>query len=57
MARDPEGPVRIPVIDRYKEMGLLNVVGKVEVGTLTRGLRLTVSPTQFTVLSLIELLF
>lgn len=48
MPRNPDVPVRIPVIDRYKEMGLLHVVGKVEVGTLTRGDTLALVPSQST---------
>ena len=32
--RDPEGPVRIPVLDKYKDGGNLFVFGKVESGTI-----------------------
>ena len=37
VARDAEGSVRMPVVDKYKDMGSLFLVGKVENGTLVPG--------------------
>lgn len=42
--RDRLAPVRIPVLDRYSERGTI-VLGKVEAGTLTTGMKLSISPT------------
>eukprot|EP01104_Vermistella_antarctica_P007837 TRINITY_DN193_c0_g1_i1.p1 TRINITY_DN193_c0_g1~~TRINITY_DN193_c0_g1_i1.p1 ORF type:complete len:515 (+),score=163.00 TRINITY_DN193_c0_g1_i1:34-1545(+) len=42
--RDPDGPLRIPVIDRYKEAGKTVILGKVESGTIRPGMTLTVMP-------------
>ena len=36
--RDPEGPVRIPVLDKYKDAGALYIYGKVESGTIFIGI-------------------
>nr|CAB3449719.1 unnamed protein product [Digitaria exilis] len=34
--RDPKGPVRIPIMDKYKDMGTV-VMGKIESGTIREG--------------------
>jgi len=41
--RDPEGPLRVPVLDKMKERGVI-AFGKVESGTIKIGSRLAVMP-------------
>ncbi len=41
--RDPEGPLRIPVLDRYNDRGII-VMGKVEGGTVKEGMELAIFP-------------
>ena len=41
--RDPEGPLRIPILDRMKDRGLV-AFGKVESGTIEIGTRLSCMP-------------
>lgn len=36
--RDPEGPVRMPVLDKYKDGGNSFVFGKLESGTIVHGI-------------------
>jgi len=43
--RDPDAPLRVPVIDRYFERGLVTM-GKVEVGMLRMGDQITIAPTK-----------
>ncbi|KAL5704222.1 hypothetical protein ACHQM5_022678 [Ranunculus cassubicifolius] len=43
--RDPNGPVRMPIIDRFKDMGTV-VMGKIESGTITEGDSLVVMPNK-----------
>eukprot|EP00347_Sterkiella_histriomuscorum_P000426 403375909 len=43
-ARDPEGPLRIPVLDKMKDRGTV-MFGKVESGTVKLGDQLAVMPT------------
>jgi peptide chain release factor subunit 3 len=45
--RDPSGPLRLPVLDRYFERGTV-VLGKVESGTITKGQEIVLSPTKNT---------
>ena len=42
-ARDPEGPVRIPVLEGFKDQGVL-VIGKTEQGTVKEGMKLVLMP-------------
>jgi len=42
--RNPNAPLRIPVIDKHKDRGFTMVLGKVEAGTITRGDQLFVMP-------------
>jgi len=51
LARMDSAPLRIPVLDRYKEAGRLVVLGKVESGIIKTGETVTVMPggTQFTI--------
>lgn len=35
--RNASGPLRIPIFDKYKEMGLTMINGKIESGTLSKG--------------------
>lgn len=35
--RNPNGPLRIPVLDKMRDLGFLNVFGKIESGTLYSG--------------------
>lgn len=39
-------PLRIPVIDKYKERGLTWVLGKVETGSITKGNQLCIIPNK-----------
>jgi peptide chain release factor subunit 3 len=48
LARDPNAPLRLPIVDRYKEMGVLHVNGKVESGTLARGAKIIIMPAKLT---------
>jgi len=43
--RDPDQPLRIPVLDRYTERGTI-AMGKVESGIVRPGLKITVMPTR-----------
>ncbi|CAL1369617.1 unnamed protein product [Linum trigynum] len=43
--RDPNGPFRMPIIDKFKDMGTV-VMGKVESGTVTEGDSLLVMPNK-----------
>jgi len=43
--RDPNGPLRIPVLDKLKERGIV-AHGKVESGTVRLGDKLTLSPNE-----------
>jgi peptide chain release factor subunit 3 len=43
--RDPKGPVRMPIIDKYKDMGTV-VMGKLESGTVREGDSLLVMPNK-----------
>ncbi|KAJ1263423.1 hypothetical protein BS78_09G183300 [Paspalum vaginatum] len=42
---DPKGPVRMPIIDKYKDMGTV-VMGKIESGTIREGDSLMVMPNK-----------
>jgi peptide chain release factor subunit 3 len=44
--RETEKPARIPVITRFKDMGSLMVLGKLEAGTLRKGDELILMPTR-----------
>jgi len=46
--RSPDGPVRLPVLDRYKERGSTVVLGKLESGTLKKGDMITMMPNRQT---------
>lgn len=41
--RDPEGPLRVPVLDKYIDRGII-VMGKVESGTVREGQKVVVMP-------------
>ncbi|BAF08690.1 Os02g0456200 [Oryza sativa Japonica Group] len=43
--RDPKGPVRMPIIDKYKDMGTV-VMGKIESGTISEGDNMLVMPNK-----------
>ena len=45
--RDPNAPVRIPVLDRYSDRGTI-AMGKVESGTIRPGTKITLMPTRQT---------
>lgn len=45
--RDPNAPVRIPVLDRYTDRGTI-AMGKVESGTIRPGMKVTMMPTRQT---------
>lgn len=42
--RNPNAPLRIPIIDKYKDRGFTMALGKVEAGTITKGDNLYVMP-------------
>lgn len=42
--RDPDGPIRIPILDKMKDRGVV-VFGKVESGTVKMGEKLTLMPS------------
>ncbi|CAL4969483.1 unnamed protein product [Urochloa decumbens] len=43
--RDPKGPVRMPIVNKYKDMGTV-VMGKIESGTIGEGDNLLVMPNK-----------
>lgn len=43
--RDPNGPVRMPILDKFKDMGTV-VMGKIESGTISEGDSLFVMPNK-----------
>jgi peptide chain release factor subunit 3 len=43
--RDPKAPLRMPVLDRYKDSGTI-AMGKVESGTIRTGQKITLMPTR-----------
>ena len=43
--RDPKAPLRMPVLDRYKDSGTI-VIGKVESGLVRSGMKVTLMPTR-----------
>ncbi|KAH7678736.1 Protein-synthesizing GTPase protein [Dioscorea alata] len=43
--RDPNGPLRMPIIDKYKDMGTV-VMGKVESGSIQEGDNLLIMPNK-----------
>eukprot|EP01100_Stratorugosa_tubuloviscum_P002649 TRINITY_DN162_c2_g1_i3.p1 TRINITY_DN162_c2_g1~~TRINITY_DN162_c2_g1_i3.p1 ORF type:complete len:571 (+),score=316.56 TRINITY_DN162_c2_g1_i3:63-1775(+) len=45
-SRCDSGFVRIPITDRYKDMGSVNILGKIESGTISRDQILTVMPNK-----------
>jgi peptide chain release factor subunit 3 len=42
--RDPNGPIRIPILDKMKDRGIV-VFGKVESGTINMGEKLNLMPS------------
>jgi peptide chain release factor subunit 3 len=48
VSRMDEGPVRLPIVDRYKDMGTI-VLGKLESGVLFKGQTLTLMPNKLSV--------
>ncbi|KAL2940389.1 Eukaryotic peptide chain release factor GTP-binding subunit, partial [Bienertia sinuspersici] len=48
LARDPNGPFRLPIIDKFKDLGTV-VMGKVESGSIREGDSLTVMPNRVNV--------
>lgn len=45
MERSGEGPIRVPIVDKYKDMGTL-VLGKLESGTLEKGMHVIMQPNK-----------
>ena len=43
--RSKDAPVRLPVVDRYKDMGTI-VLGKIESGTVTKNMTLLMMPNK-----------
>lgn len=48
IGRHADGPIRMPIVDRYKDMGTI-VLGKVESGVITKGMLLSLMPNKVTV--------
>jgi len=46
--RDPLAPIRIPIVDKYKDMGTI-ALGKVESGSIKKGQLLTIMPNKVNV--------
>lgn len=46
--RDPKGPLRMPLIDKYRDMGTV-VMGKIESGTISRGDNTLIMPNKVNV--------
>jgi len=55
LKRNPDGELRIPIVARYKDMGTVCILGKIESGTIKTGDKLIMMPgkTQLTCLGLI----
>lgn len=55
LKRTPEGELRIPIVARYKDMGAVCILGKIESGTIKTGDKLVMMPgkIQLTCLGLI----
>eukprot|EP01099_Mayorella_cantabrigiensis_P006520 TRINITY_DN547_c0_g2_i1.p1 TRINITY_DN547_c0_g2~~TRINITY_DN547_c0_g2_i1.p1 ORF type:complete len:560 (-),score=179.21 TRINITY_DN547_c0_g2_i1:120-1799(-) len=45
-SRNPDLPLRLPVVDRFKDMGTLQIIGKVEAGTITKGSTVLLLPNK-----------
>ena len=45
-ARDPNGPLRMPILDKVKEQGVV-AHGKIESGTIRVGDKIMVSPSGY----------
>lgn len=48
ISRMSEGPTRLPIVDRYKDMGTI-VLGKIESGIINRGSVYTLMPNRYSV--------
>ena len=46
MQRDPTGALRLPIMARYKDMGALFCLGKLESGTLYKDRKLLMMPNK-----------
>jgi len=44
--RNEVAPLRVPVTDRYKEMGLLQITGKIEAGSVSKGQSVMLMPNK-----------
>jgi peptide chain release factor subunit 3 len=44
--RKPMGPLRIPIIDKFKEQGNFYLYGKVESGTIIEDQTITILPSR-----------
>jgi peptide chain release factor subunit 3 len=44
--RDPAKPLRIPLLEGYKDMGITCATGKIEQGTLVNGQKIIIMPSQ-----------
>jgi len=44
--RNDEGPIRFPVVDKYKDLGILYAVGKIEAGTINKGQQILIMPNR-----------
>jgi len=45
-SRNPDLPLRLPVVDRFKDMGTLQIIGKIESGTVTKGSSVLLLPNK-----------
>jgi len=44
--RNEEGYIRFPVVDKYKDLGVLYAVGKIEAGTINKGQQILIMPNK-----------
>lgn len=47
--RNYTGPFRMPVVDKFKDMGVTYLLGKIEAGSVTKGQMVTIMPSKVTV--------
>jgi len=46
--RNEEGYIRFPVVDKYKDLGVLYAIGKIEAGIITKGQQILIMPIKLT---------
>lgn len=46
LERNQNGPLRVPIIDKYKDRGATVILGKIESGTVTKGQKVVIMPNR-----------